>query len=109
MKYNGYTARIEFDDQDNILIGRLIGVADDVSFHADNVSDLRKELELAVDHYLDYCKKTGKSPTRSASGKMALRLPPEIHQDAAIAAQAAGISLNQWLVGVIGRATSKAI
>jgi len=30
------------------------------------------------------------------SGKFVLRLPPEYHRAAAIAAQAEGLSLNQW-------------
>ncbi len=104
MKYKGCRARVDFDERDNILIGRLIDVADDVSFHAENVSDLRKAFELSVDDYLEYCEKTGKSPTRSLSGKVALRLTPEIHKGAVTAAKSAGVSLNKRLVSVIDRA-----
>lgn len=32
MTYQGYTARIEFDDRDNIFVGRLLGIRDIVGF-----------------------------------------------------------------------------
>jgi predicted HicB family RNase H-like nuclease len=36
---------------------------------------------------------------------MMLRVPPEVHSAALIAAQAAGKSLNQWAIEVIKEAT----
>ncbi len=30
MSHKGYSARIEFDERDNILVGRLLGVRDSV-------------------------------------------------------------------------------
>jgi len=40
LTYKGYTARIDFDDRDNSLVGRLLGIQDIIGFHADNVADL---------------------------------------------------------------------
>ena len=57
LTYKGYTARIDFDDRDNILIGRLLGINDVIGFHADNVVELRLALEEAVDDYLGGCPK----------------------------------------------------
>jgi predicted HicB family RNase H-like nuclease len=105
MRYKGYTARVEFDERDNILVGRLLGIQDMVSFHADNVADLRAAFEEAVDDYLEACARVGKKPQRPASGKLMLRVPPEIHAAAAVAAQAAGKSLNQWAAEVLAQAT----
>ncbi len=36
MKYNNYLARIEFDEEDRIFVGRLAGIEDIVSFHGSN-------------------------------------------------------------------------
>ncbi len=36
MKYKNYIARIEFDDDDRIFVGRLAGIDDIVSFHGTN-------------------------------------------------------------------------
>jgi predicted HicB family RNase H-like nuclease len=79
LSYKGYTARIDFDDRDNILIGRLLGINDVIAFHADNVVELRRALEEAVDDYLETCAKVGKSPEKPANGKLMLRIPPETH------------------------------
>lgn len=104
MTYKNYTARIEFDSRDNILVGRLLGIHDRVSFHADNVLDLRTAFEEAVDDYLETCAKIGKPPQKPVSGRLILRVPPEVHQAALAAAQAAGTSLNQWAAQALAEA-----
>ena len=96
MTYKGYTARIEYDERDNIFVGRILGIRTIVSFHGETVAQLRAEFELAIKDYLADCKKQGIHPEKPASGKMLLRVPPEIHGRALVAAQAAGVSLNQW-------------
>lgn len=104
MTYKGQTARIEFDARDNLLVGRLVGIADVVGFHADNVAELRAAFEEAVDDYLDTCARIGKAPQQPASGRLMLRVPPEVHGAALVAAQAAGTSLNQWAARVLAEA-----
>ncbi len=104
MNYKGQTARIEFDDRDNILVGRLIGIDDLVSFHADSVAALRAAFEEAVEDYVEACAKIDKAPQKPASGKLMLRVPPRVHQAALTAAQASGQSLNQWAAGALEKA-----
>jgi predicted HicB family RNase H-like nuclease len=104
MTYKGYTARIEFDADDEIFVGRLLGVRDIISFHATAVAKLRREFEAAVNGYLKYCDAHGVAPEKPASGKMMLRVPPEVHAAANVAAQAAGKSLNQWASDAIKHA-----
>jgi predicted HicB family RNase H-like nuclease len=96
LTYKGYTARIDFDERDNIFVGRLLGIKDVIAFHADNVADLKSAFEESVDDYLEACAAIGKSPEKAVSGKLLLRLPPEIHAAAQIKAQSLGKSLNQW-------------
>ena len=105
MKYKGFSARVEFDERSNILVGRLLGIQDVIGFHADNVRELRAAFKEAVDDYLDACERLGKTPERSASGKILLRVSPEIHGAALVAAQAAGKSLNQWASEILTDAT----
>lgn len=104
MNYKGYYAKVDFDDRDNILVGRLIGIDDVVGFHADNAADFRTVFEEAVEDYLEACEKLGKPPQKPSSGKMSLRVPPEIHANALRAAQLAGKSLNQWVADIIKQA-----
>ena len=96
MTYKGYTARVEYDERDNIFVGRILGIRHMISFHGEAVAELRAEFELAVRDYLADCKQQGIHPEKPASGKLLLRVPPEVHGRALIAAQAAGKSLNQW-------------
>lgn len=101
MSYKGYVARIEFDERDNLLIGRLLGVRSIISFHGETVGELRAEFENAVDDYVRECEELGIKPEKPASGKLLLRVPPEIHGKALVVAQSAGKSLNQWAVEVL--------
>ena len=96
MSHKGYTARVEYDERDNILVGRLLGVRSIIRFHAETVAQLRSELEIAVDDYLSDCKTEGVKPEKPVSGKLLLRVTPEVHGKALVAAQASGKSLNQW-------------
>ena len=105
MTYQGYSARIEYDDEDGILTGRIAGIRDGVGFHADTVEDLRAAFHEAVDDYLETCAKVGKEPQRAYSGQVMFRVDPEVHRRAALAAELAGKSLNQWAAEVLERAT----
>lgn len=96
MSYNGYTARIEYDDEDGIFFGRIAGISDGVGFHADTVEGLRAAFQEAVEDYIETCAKVGKEPQKAYSGKMMFRVDPEVHRKAALAAELAGKSLNQW-------------
>lgn len=101
MTFKGYTARVEYDERDNLFVGRLLGIRSIISFHGETVAELRAEFEHAVKDYLAECKKEGVDPEKPASGKLLLRVPPEIHGRALVAAQAAGKSLNQWATEVL--------
>jgi predicted HicB family RNase H-like nuclease len=101
MHYKGYTARIEFDERDNIFVGRALGLRSIISFHGETVADLRHEFEVAIMDYLNDCNEQGIKPEKPASGKLMLRVSPEIHGAALVAAQASGKSLNQWATEVL--------
>lgn len=104
MKYKGYTARIEFDGSDNIFVGRVLGVRAIIGFHGETVEELRSDFEAAIDFMLEDCKARGVSPEKPASGKLMLRVPPEVHAAALVSAQATGKSLNQWATEVLANA-----
>lgn len=104
MTYKGYSARVEYDDEDGIFTGRIAGIRDGVGFHADTVEGLREAFREAVEDYLETCARIGKEPQRAFSGQMMFRVNPEVHRKAALAAELAGKSLNQWAEEVLGKA-----
>ena len=103
--HKGYTARIDFDERDNLFVGRVLGLHAMISFHGETVAELRTACETAIDEFLLDCQEQGIRPEKPASGKLMLRVPPEIHGAALVAAQAAGKSLNQWATDVLEEAT----
>ena len=104
MTYKGYSARIGYDDEDRIFAGRIAGIRDGVGFHADSVEALRKAFREAVEDYIETCARIGKKPQKPYSGRMMFRVNPEVHRRAALAAELAGKSLNQWAEEVLERA-----
>ena len=103
MKHNGYFAKVEFDPEDRIFVGRIIGIRDVVGFHGESVTELETAFQEAVDNYLAACKVLGQEPNKSYSGNLMLRIPPEIHAAVASAAEASGKSINQWAAGVLAK------
>lgn len=49
MTYCGYTASIEFDPDDNILVGRVLDIDDIISFHGESVAAFAGAFHAAVD------------------------------------------------------------
>ena len=104
MIFNGYSARVDYDDEDGIFVGRIAGIEDSVTFHADNVAELKSAFHEAVDDYVETCARIGKTPQRAFSGKVMFRISPELHAKAAVAAEVAGISLNEWAEKALAQA-----
>ena len=96
MTYRGYAARIEYSDEDQCLVGHIAGIHDVVGFHSESVAELRAAFEEAVDDYLETCVQLSRAPQKPYSGKLMLRVPPEVHAAVAVAAEVSGKSINQW-------------
>lgn len=105
MIYKSYAARIEYSDEDACFIGHIAGITDVIGFHADNVKELRAAFEEAVEDYLASCAKLGRAAQKPASGRLMLRVPPEVHTAALVAAQVSGQSLNQWATQALRHAS----
>ena len=104
MTHKGYAARVEFDAEDRIFVGHIAGIRDIVGFHGESVDGLESAFHEAVDDYLAVCKKLGQTPDKPYSGRVMLRLPPELHARASAAAQVTGLSFNQWAAKALEQA-----
>ncbi len=101
LSYKGYTARIEFDPEDNILFGNIIGIRDTVGFHGESVAELKDAFQTAVDFYLESCKKAGREPNTPLSGTFEVQLDSVLHGEIASAAVLAGKSFNDWVADTL--------
>jgi predicted HicB family RNase H-like nuclease len=108
MTHKGYAARVEYSEDDECFVGHIAGIRDAVGFHGESVIELRAAFEEAVDDYLATCAKLGREPNHPYSGQFRLRLKPELHARAAIAAETGGKSLNAWVSEVIERSVATA-
>lgn len=94
MTVDGYTARIEYDEELDLFRGEILGLNGGADFYGKNPKELRAEFKKSLQVFLDVCAEKGIEPRRNFSGKFNLRIPPELHEQLAIAAQAEGKSIN---------------
>jgi predicted HicB family RNase H-like nuclease len=106
LRYQGYTAHVEFDAEDQILHGRVAGIRDMVTFEGATVDALIADFHAAVDHYLAVCRQRGEAPQQPYLGRLLLRMDPATHAAAARQAAAEGKSLNAWATEVLKRAVN---
>lgn len=104
MKYKGYIAQIEYDEEDRIFVGHLAGIKDIVGFHGSTVDELESAFHETVENYIAISEETGRTPQKPYSGKLMLRVPSEVHAAIATAAQVNGKSINQWASDTLRKA-----
>ena len=101
MEYNGYHAVVTFDDEVGILHGEVIGTRDVITFQGKSVDELRQAFKDSVEEYLKICAERNREPDKPFSGRVVLRMEPEVHRAAVTAAKTGGVSLNSWIVSAI--------
>ena len=101
MEYNGYHAVVTFDDDVGILHGEVIDTRDVITFQGKSVDELRQAFRDSVEEYLKICAERNREPDKPFSGRVVLRMEPEIHRAAVTAAKSGGISLNSWILNAV--------
>lgn len=104
MTYKGYKAKIEYSEEDDCLVGRVIGINHIISFHGSSIAEVREAFKEAIDFYLS----TEPMPEKPFSGRFNIRIPSDVHAEAARLAEASGRSLNQFVHDAIVRAIEEA-
>lgn len=104
MKYKGYQAVFKYDDEAELFHGEVIGTRDVIFFEGTSVEELNKEFRFSIDDYLAMCAERGQEPDKPFSGRIPLRISPEVHRAASAIAKSEGKSLNAWLAETIERA-----
>ena len=101
MEYNGYHAVVTFDDDVGILHGEVIDTRDVITFQGQSVDELRQAFRDSVEEYLKICAERNLDPDKPFSGRVVLRMEPEIHRAAVTAAKTGGISLHSWILNAV--------
>jgi len=106
LSYKGFYGSVNFSAADDVFYGKVEGVQDLVSFEGATVKELRQEFQKAVEDYISFCKKNGNPIQKSLMGSFNIRIKPDTHQRAALAALQKNISLNQLVQQAIERELS---
>ncbi len=104
MEHRGYRGVVSFDDEAGVLYGEVIGTRDMITFEGESVAEVQVAFRESVDGYLEFCEERGREPAKPFSGKIPLRISPDLHRAATEAARARGKSLNAWLAETVAEA-----
>ncbi len=102
LKYKDYSAIVHYNAQDEVFHGKILGIDDLVSFEGTSVKTLKKAFQEAVDDYLETCEAIGKQPEKAYKGTFNVRVPAQLHREAATYAAAKNITLNDFVKKAIG-------
>jgi predicted HicB family RNase H-like nuclease len=103
LEHKGYLGSVEFDAEENVLHGEVIGIRDVVTFEGVSVDELRRAFQESVDDYVDHCKQRGEKPDKPWSGRFVVRITSDLHRDLSLMAVRAGVSLNTFVSDLLAR------
>jgi predicted HicB family RNase H-like nuclease len=106
LEIEGQKAVVAYDPETGLFRGEFLGLSGGADFYGDSVEALTREGKRSLDVYLDMCRARGVAPFREYSGEFNVRLPPALHEAAALAAAASGESLNAWVAQAIRAAAA---
>ena len=101
----GYQAVITYDPEIEMFRGEFVGLNGGAGFYAKGAETLKREGKTSLDIFLRMCAEDG-VPPRKTQGKFALRLPPDVYRNAAVAAAAEGKSLNAFITDAVRQAVA---
>jgi predicted HicB family RNase H-like nuclease len=103
-EYKGYLGSAEVDIEGGILAGKLLFIRDVIAYSATTPAKLEKAFREAVDEYLRTCEELRDEPDTPCKGSFNVRVGPELHRDAALAARAKGMGLNEFVCQALAAA-----
>jgi predicted HicB family RNase H-like nuclease len=97
MEYMGFKARIEYSPDDDVFVGRVLGLGPShiMSFHGTSLKELKSAFKESIDFHLELSEKEG-TKLKPYSGKLLFRFDGDLHAQIAEAAAKAGKSINQF-------------
>jgi len=104
MEYKGYLGSVEFSEEDALFYGKVLGIRALISYEGSNAQELVADFHSAVDDYLELCAHQGKEPERAYKGSFNVRISPELHKQAVVAAMAHNMTLNSFVESSIAQA-----
>lgn len=98
LEYKGYKGTVEYSKEDDCLVGKVIGMHQDlILYEGKTLTEIKEDFKNAIDSYIESCLANGLTPRKPFSGKLVLRMSSELHGRVAIAAAANGATINDFI------------
>lgn len=92
--YKGHTGSVRVEIEGGLLFGRIQDIPHIVLYEGNTLRQLKEAFEGAVDRYVDYCSLNKVEEHKKYSGSLSVRIPKELHREAAFAANERDITIN---------------
>ena len=103
IQYKDLYGSVEYSAEDRVFFGKIEFINDLITFEATTVDGLEEEFKMAIEHYLKTCEKLGREPKKAFKGQFNVRIAPELHRKASIAALKRNVSLNKLVETAVAR------
>lgn len=97
MEYKGYIGSVEFVEEKACFFGKVLGIDTPIAYEGESAWKLITNFHVAIDAYLTRCKEENIQPEAAYTGTINIRITPELHRQAALAAIAQDIPLSQFI------------
>jgi predicted HicB family RNase H-like nuclease len=94
MQYKGYTAAIEYSDEDGCLVGRVLGTRHAIVFGGATVEETRAAFKDMMDDYPAMCHDLGVEPDSPPEGVL-VPIAPELYAKVSRRAECDGITVGK--------------
>jgi predicted HicB family RNase H-like nuclease len=95
--YKGYNGKVEYDSDADLFHGEVVDLRDVITFQGRSIDELKIAFRESIDEYIAFCEEKGEKPEKPFTGKLMLRLPPDVHRKAFLQAKKEGKSLNEFI------------
>src|SRR4051794_2984150 len=99
LRHKDFQGSVDFVD--GFLLLQILHIDDVITTQVDSASEAQAAFEQLVDEYILACQEDGTEPCKPFKGSFNVRVTPELHRRAAMAAADEGVSLNSWIQSAI--------
>ena len=100
VQYKGYTASIEYSDEDACYIGDVIGMKDNmIVFDGNTIEEAHLRFVETIDFYLGICKDEGREPEIPTA--ILIPLPTDVFNAAFEKAEHKGLTVPKFIAEVL--------
>ncbi len=97
IEIRGFKATVEYDSDIDMFRGSFININGGADFYAKDTESLKRESEISLNEFIEMCEEDGVNPRKEFSGKLMVRIDPEVHEAVTVAAASKNVSINTWI------------